>query len=375
VPLQEGEAESFQRLAATVIPAERLVKAIGHARQGTRDIETLAGAGQSCPALQEDQLCAIHGKYGEASKPKACRIFPFTFVSTPTSVRVGLSYACPAVIDAEGTPLTEQRAEVDAVFAAAVDGTRYLLRIGDEVRLGDGVKLPWADAEVLIAELATAVRKDGTLLERVCGAGAICALTETQLQEGASFAVALEGARAGAAALVEEVLATPPEADRLSRALFRTLLKSTELGHSAVGRMGNLFSSLLGGGSVHLRTGGEVAWRAVEAVPPGLGAEGEALLARWFAGALESCTFFGDAAFDLSLAGGLDLLVLSASVCAFLARAYAAHESRTAVTYEDVKRGLRQLDAGLTHRGTMPRGFDRALAVTASLDLLRTQLS
>jgi hypothetical protein len=72
-------------------------------------------------------------------------------------------------------------------------------------------------------------------------------------------------------------------------------------------------------------------------------------------GALESCTFFGEAAFDVSLFGGLDLLVLSASVCAFLSRAYAAHKSRASVTYEDVKRGLRQLDAGLTPAATGSR--------------------
>ena len=373
MPLQDGEAEQFQRLAATVVPAERLVKAIGRTRQGARVIETLAGAGRSCPALRDDQLCAIHAVHGEASKPKVCRIFPFTFVATPTAVRVGLSYACPAVVDGEGTPLDEQRAEMDALFAGAVDGTGYLLRVGDEVPLSDRVRLSWPHAEALIAELAASFRSDGTLLERVCRAGAICALLDDELGDGAAFAAALDTARAGTAELVAEVLTGPPEVDRLSRALFRTLLRSTEQ-HSAAGRMANLFSSVFGGGNVQLPGGGEVAWRDAEAVEPGLGPDGEALLARWFAGALEACAFFGEPAFDLSLTGGLGLLVLSASVCAFLARAHAAHESRASVSYEDVKRGLRQVDAGITHRGNMPRLFGRAIASTASVDLLRTQL-
>lgn len=373
VPLERGEADQFLRLAATLVPAERLTKAVNRKREGNRQMETLAGAGRSCVALKPDELCGIHAEHGEAAKPKACRIYPFTFVKTPTAVRVGLSYGCPAVLDAEGPPLAEQRAEIEAVFTAAVDGTRYLLEHGDEVRLSDGLRLSWPDAERLIAELAASLRADGSLVERVCRAAAIVELVQTQLGEGAGFDAALAAARDGAAELAAEVLAGPAEVDRLSQLLFRTLLKSTE-NLSAARRMGNLFSSIFGGGSLHLRTGDDVSWRDIEAVAPGLGQDGEALVARWFAGALESCTFFGESAFELTLTGGLSLLVLSASVSAFLARAYAARDSRSSVSYEDVKRALRQLDAGLTHRGNMPRGFARAIGGIASIDLLRIQL-
>jgi hypothetical protein len=117
-----------------------------------------------------------------------------------------------------------------------------------------------------------------------------------------------------------------------------------------------------------------VAWSAAEAVAPGVGADGEALLARWMRMSIEALTFFGDAAFGLSLSDGLDLLVLGAAVAAFLARAHAAADGRRAIALDDVKRGLRQLDAGLTHRGAVPAGFARALAATASLDLLREQV-
>jgi hypothetical protein len=61
-------------------------------------------------------------------------------------------------------------------------------------------------------------------------------------------------------------------------------------------------------------------------------------------------------------------------VAAFLARAYAAEARRAGVAPDVARAALRQLDAGLSHRSTVPAGFARALAATASLDLLREQL-
>lgn len=370
IPLQEGEAEQFQRLAREVVPADRLVDLVRRTRHGKREVETLAGDGRSCAALQEDQLCAIHGTFGEPAKPRACRIYPFTFVATPTAVRVGLLYTCPAVLDAEGAPLADQRADLDALFAGAVEGTRYLSRIGDEVPLGETVKLPWRHAERLIAVLAETVRGEGTLLERVCRAGAIAGSLESALREGAAFEAALEDARASSGEVLAQILAEPPAVDRISRVLFRVLIKGTQLVTTAR-RVGNVFSSFFGGGDVRLRAGGQVAWRKVEAVAPGVGPEGEALIARWLADSLESCTFFGDGTLDLSLLDGLRLLVLSAAAAAFLARAHAAVDSRASVTFDDVRRGLRQL----AYRGDMPDAFRRAIASSSSLDLLRTQLA
>ena len=43
----------------------RLIDLVRRTRAGKREIETLAGDGRSCAALQEDQLCAIHGAFGE----------------------------------------------------------------------------------------------------------------------------------------------------------------------------------------------------------------------------------------------------------------------------------------------------------------------
>jgi hypothetical protein len=95
---------------------------------------------------------------------------------------------------------------------------------------------------------------------------------------------------------------------------------------------------------------------------------------RWIGSELHGLTFFGAPAFDLSIAGGLDLLTLQAAAIAWVARAQAALAGRTAVTRDDVKAALRQIYAGVHHRAALPPKFERALAATASLDLLRLQL-
>ena len=84
---------------------------------------------------------------------------------------------------------------------------------------------------------------------------------------GKPFSAALLEAESGAAKLVAEALAGEPQIDRLSRALFRTLLRTTEPGAaSTLGRLGQVARSLWGGGRVKLRGGAEVALRDVERV-------------------------------------------------------------------------------------------------------------
>jgi len=370
VPLQPGEGDAFRRHAEGVVPVERLRGAVGRARHGGVEVEILVGAGGQCAALADDQLCRIHAAHGAESKPRACRIFPLTFVATPGgAVRVGLSYACPAVLDGEGEPLDRQVDEVESVYRGAIEGSRYLLRAPGEVALAAGVIMPWSDAQVLVDAMVAAVREPGSLVRRFCRAGALAALVQLGLSEKRGFADALAEARRRRDGLVDEALADRPEVDRLSRALHHTLLRTTAPSVGLWSRLGGMF-----GGDVLLRDGRKVAPSAIARIAPGLGEAGEALLGRWLADGLEALTFFGDGAFGLSISAGLDLKTLSASVAAYLARAHAAAAGRASVELADVKAGLRQLEAGLTHRSAVPTGLERALGATACLDLLREQL-
>jgi Fe-S-cluster containining protein len=375
VPLLPGEADRFRALGDGIIPAERLRAAISVARGGGVTVEALAGPSARCAALDDDERCLVHAKHGGEVKPLACRLFPFTFVATPTEVRVSLSFACPAVIDGDGPPLGDQLDEVERTWRA-VEGSPYRLHVDGEVALVETRRLLWADAAALLAETSRALATDGALVERLCRAGATVALTIARLDEGRAFAAALDDARAGRDQLVRDALAAPPAPDRLSRALLRTLVESTAPGTRGSGSrlLGALASLGSGGGRVRI-SGGEVAQADVDGVARGFPADGEALLVRWLGAELHGLTFFGPAGFDLSLAGGLDLLTLITAAVARVSRAYAAHAGRTAVARDDVKAALRQVYAGVHHRAAMPPRFERALAATAGLDLLRDEIS
>lgn len=372
VPLLAGEPERFAAFGAAVIPVERLRGAVSGVRSGAA-VASLAGPGGRCAALADDERCLVHAAHGADAKPLACRLFPFTFVATPEDVRVSLSFACPAVVDAEGPLLEEQRDDVAALHAA-IASTPYQMRIEPSVLLIENRRIEWADAAALLAELAAALASDGRLIDKMCRAGAMVALTLARLDEGRSFAEALPAARAGRDALVADALAAPIQIDRLSRALLRTLVQSTAPGERGRGsRLWDVLSSLGGGGKLRVG-GGEIALGDIERVTRGLGVQGEAMLARWLAAEIHGLTFFGPAGFDLSIAGGLDLLTLSCAAVAVVARAHAALAGRSAVARDDVKAALRQVYAGVHHRAALPPRFERALAATASLDLLRAQL-
>jgi lysine-N-methylase len=342
VPLLPGEADRFRALAAALVPVERLRGAIHAARGGGIAVEALSGAGKQCAALAGDERCLVHAEHGADKKPLACQLFPFTFVATPTEVRVSLSFACPAVIDGEGPLVGEQRDEVERLYAA-IAGSPYRMNVDGEVALTESRKVAWSDAATLLAEVSGALRSNGTLVERLCRGGALVALTIAKLDEGRAFGDALAAAREERDALVRDALLQPPAVDRLSRALLRTIVDSTAPGARGSGsRLLGALASLGGGGRVRT-TGGEVAHDDVDRVARGIGVEGEALLVRWLDAEIHGLTFFGGAAFELTIAGGLDLLTLTAAAVARVARAYAAQAGRPSVARDDVKSALRQV--------------------------------
>ena len=66
----------------------------------------------SCVFLDPNGLCRIHGKFGEAAKPLACRIYPYAFHPAGRTISVGLRFSCPSVVSNLGRPIAEQRDEL-----------------------------------------------------------------------------------------------------------------------------------------------------------------------------------------------------------------------------------------------------------------------
>lgn len=77
--------------------------------------------GARCIFLDDNQLCTVHSKKGEAAKPLPCRAYPFEFMSTfPGEVSIMARFDCPAVLAGDGTPIRSRRSE----FAAMLQGMR-----------------------------------------------------------------------------------------------------------------------------------------------------------------------------------------------------------------------------------------------------------
>lgn len=107
--------------------------------------------------LDERGLCRMHARYGEASKPLACRLYPYTFHPDENSLRVGLRFSCPSVVSNRGTPVLAQKAT--------------LLRLSQEVvpagyagvaapPLVSGRPLEWSQLHVLTGVLGELLGED-----------------------------------------------------------------------------------------------------------------------------------------------------------------------------------------------------------------------
>ena len=121
-----GAGEKFTRLPLPLASGEHMTFA-----------RAPSGA---CVFLTGANRCGIHEHLGYGAKPQVCREFPYQFVETPDGVTAGLSFACTAVLHHRGAPLSQQRADVEAVVA----GSARVATVPDPIVLYSGVDISWA---------------------------------------------------------------------------------------------------------------------------------------------------------------------------------------------------------------------------------------
>ena len=91
----------------------------------------------SCPFLI-NKLCFIHGHLGEDQKPVTCRLFPYSFVETPSGVYTGVVYNSMAAAKNQGDLLTDQKdALLDYLaltrkYATALNKTAAAMEVKDK---------------------------------------------------------------------------------------------------------------------------------------------------------------------------------------------------------------------------------------------------
>ncbi|MEM1061092.1 MAG: YkgJ family cysteine cluster protein [Planctomycetota bacterium] len=118
----------------------------------------------ACVFLNEKGLCRIHARFGEKTKPLACRVYPYAFHPDGSGrVTVSLRYSCPSVVANKGASADEPAAgrEIQTLAKEVVPRAAGGKFTAPEIV--PGVRLPWHDFERLIDAL------DDTLAEPDAG--------------------------------------------------------------------------------------------------------------------------------------------------------------------------------------------------------------
>lgn len=123
VSLSPAEAQTFgARDWSEVLPGHAGPVFFEHATGPGRSAAFLhRQADGSCVFLdRERNLCRIHDKLGEAAKPLACRLFPFTVVPGDTGdprPRIGCHFACKGLAAGDGAPVAGERRYLEGLVS------------------------------------------------------------------------------------------------------------------------------------------------------------------------------------------------------------------------------------------------------------------
>lgn len=151
-PLSRGEARRLRVLASDAVYRDDVVESV----------VLRPGEDGTCVFLG-DGRCELHARFGAATKPRACRRFPFGLTATPAGGRVTTAHRCPCRTLGE-------RASLDAPAALEVLSERGFPaehRVGGRVALAPRRHVSferWTEIEAeLLARLASGERPETVL--------------------------------------------------------------------------------------------------------------------------------------------------------------------------------------------------------------------
>ena len=301
-----------------------------------------------CVFLGADNLCRIHGKFGSAAKPLACRIYPFLLVPAGDHWNVGLRMACPSAAENKGGPLSEYLREAREFAAALEAGNAKGVEGAPAPPLFGSQSVPWGDVGRIAAAVSNLLADPADAFERRWRKVlfVISMLRKATFDGGGDKKKAVTGNRLsemfhvlGQAAEDEEP-AKPDEVKRpgwTGRTVFRQLVAvygrkdhGTEKGTALAGPISRFASAVkfaTGRGRVpklHAALPDAAAFAASD-VPLGpLSDLATLLLSRWHRVKVESLQFCGPTNFGLGVWEGLESLALTYPVAMWLARVLVA---------------------------------------------------
>lgn len=328
----------------------------------------------ACVFLDDQNRCKIHAKFGEADKPLACRIFPFSVRSVRGAWQASLRFDCPSVTASKGQELGGHRGWLGDLASRLVHG----LDSSRKGRRGDDESLDVADfhrgVPATIEELRTLTGRlsrwladrERPITDRLIGAARL-----TTTLHGAN----LRKVRGPRFAELLDLLLDALPAERAMRPDHPTvkqkaMLRQYAFAHAEHVSLAELRSGLggrwakrwqqLNSAKRYLRGKGvipnlpgfetTVTFECVEAVGPAVerGDEIADLIRRYLTARIEGRTLFGSGFYGWPVFAGLGALWLSIAAAGWLARYHAAVERRLSISFEDFATSLGIVDRAAT---------------------------
>ena len=318
----------------------------------------------ACVFLDEQNRCKIHAKFGEADKPLACRIFPFSVRPVGEAWQASLRFDCPSVTSSKGKALEGHRGWLGELAGQIQHGDESGEDLADFHR---GVHATAEELRTLTARLSRWLSNgEKPMTDRLIGAARLTAtfyVAKLRKVRGPRFAELLD--------LLLEALprdcATRPEPPTArQRAMLRqyafahaehvSLMEMRSgLGGRWAKRWQQLHSAkqfLRGEGLVPNLPGfdTQVTFESVEAVGPVVERREELadLMRRYLTARIEGRTVYGGGFYGWSVFAGLGAMWLSTAAAGWLARYHAAAERRTSISFEDYALALGIVDRAAT---------------------------
>ena len=333
----------------------------------------------ACVFLNEQGLCRIHAKFGEAAKPLACRIYPYAFHPAGKQVAVSLRFSCPSVVANRGHSMLQNRDEIKQLARAVVpDGHERT----PPPALNANARVDWPDMLRVIEAI------DGTLtladvpfaikLQQVLFWLNLVEQSRFDKLNGARLTEFLDIIRQAAAeevALAQTVESPTPLGSVQFRLLTAQYARKDTAADLSAGWRGRwkLFRAAMkftrGTGNVPPLQSvfREVPFETLEQ-PFGFPAECEELWTRYFRVKVQGLHFCGPAYYGVPLVEGFQSLALIFPATMWIARWLAASQNRTQLTAEDVSQALTISDH---HHGYSPIfgsfGFRRRVRTLAQI--------
>lgn len=296
----------------------------------------------ACVFLGPDNRCRMHAKFGPASKPAACRIYPFTFAPAGDSWRVGLRLACPAALENKGRTLSEHSSTLNE-YAALLEKDKPAAGQLPVPPLQRGSSVEWPDLFRFVTAFKKLLGKPNVPIERKLREaillGSMCRKATFDNVSGAKLDEFLDVL----SAVVSDE--TPDDPGKVkapgwtARTVFRQVAalytrkdhgpdRGVLSDHGYLGRLVAGVRFAVGKGRVPRLHGGipvSATFANAETPGRGLSAKSEELLTRFYTLKVESLQFFGPPNFHLPFWDGFDTLVLTFPAIVWLSRLFAVN--------------------------------------------------